>query len=251
MPPTPVFTYSGGGLNPLYDTARCDSVALRAGKSYEQGRLLGHVPGTGTAANEVQRITVTGTPTGGGFYLRYGTLLSALIPYNSTAAAVKTILEAVFGAGNVNTSGGALPGTAVDVTFQGEAAGLPHDLMTTINAFTGGTAPAAAVTRQTVGKPAGGFFDVYNDSATDGTQTAKRILKYPYSVNHLGVMTMGDTPDVDRFFPQRGAAAYFQGHFRVTDLVGLDANAVADLGRLINGNAITDPNAVLAVTGAG
>lgn len=247
----PVMRYTGGGLNPLYDTGRTDVITPRMGIAYSQGQLMGHVPGTGTAVNEVQTVTITGTPTGGTFRLIYGGLITGAIPYNSTAAAVKTILEVTFGVGNVNTGGGALPGTAVTVTFQGEAAGLGHVLMIGSHAFTGGTTPAVAITRTTVGKPAGGVWDVYADGLSDGTQVARRVLQYPAFGNHLGQISYGDAPDIDRTATNRGVPAYFQGHFRCSDLVGLDAAAVPDLGRLINGTLVSDANAILAITGAG
>jgi len=212
---------------------------------------MGHIPGTGTAVNEVQTVTITGTPTGGTWRLIWGTLFSEAIAYNATTTAVRTSLEKIFGTGNIAVGGGPLPGTAITLTFQGDTAGLGQVLATAVAAFTGGASPAIAVTRTTVGKPAGGVWDVYNDAQSDGTQVARRVLRYQGSTNHLGQTTYGDTPDIDRAATVRGIPAYFQGHFRCSDLVGLDANGVVDLGRLIVGTAITDANAILAITGAG
>ena len=110
----------------------------------------------GTAAvNETQTVAITGTPTGGTFTLSYGGQTTAAIAFDATAAAVDSALEALsnIGAGDVTTTGGALPGTAVAVEFTGALAGLDAALMTidTTN-LTGGTSPAGSVTETTTGR---------------------------------------------------------------------------------------------------
>lgn len=98
-----------------------------------------------------QTLTVTGTPTGGTFTLTYKGQTTAGIVYNAAASAVQTALAALstIGAGNVTCSGGALPGSAVTITFTGA---LANDtaLLTHTDSFTGGTSPAAALTATTV-----------------------------------------------------------------------------------------------------
>jgi len=104
-------------------------------------------------ANEVQRITITGSPTGGTFTLTFRGQTTAGIAWNATAAAVVTALEALADVdpGDVAGSGGALPGTAVDITFQGRYAGINVGAMTANGAgLTGGT-PAIAITTPTAG----------------------------------------------------------------------------------------------------
>lgn len=121
------------------------------------GNVFSKVPTAITAfggsTNEVQRITVTGSPTGGSFAL---TVLGETItvPYNASAGALLTLLEATFNLepGDVATSGGALPGTPIDVTFGGYYAGENVAQMTVNNAgLTGGSSPAAAITTTTPG----------------------------------------------------------------------------------------------------
>lgn len=105
-------------------------------------------------ANEVQRITITGTPTGGTFTLTFQGNTTAGIAYNATAAAVVAALEALpnVNPGDVAATGGALPGAAVDVTFQGQFAGVNVTQMTANSAgLTGGTSPTATVTTQAAG----------------------------------------------------------------------------------------------------
>jgi hypothetical protein len=117
--------------------------------------VIGTYPGT----NEVQRITITGTPTGGTFTLTFGGYTTAGIAYNANAAAVVAALEALpnIDSGDVSATGGALPGSAVDVTFGGRYAGINVPAMTASGAgLTGGTSPAVAISTQTAGGGAAG-----------------------------------------------------------------------------------------------
>lgn len=110
-------------------------------------------PATGT--DEVQTITITGTPTGGTFKLRFNGFTTGTIAYNAAAAAVDTALEALatIGTGGVVCAGGALPGTPVTVTFSGPNLGRrPQPMLEVVeSALTGGTTPAVAVTETTPG----------------------------------------------------------------------------------------------------
>lgn len=117
------------------------------------------------AVNEQQTVTITGTPTGGTFTLEFDGEVTAAIAYNANAAAVAAALEALpnIGDGNVSASGGALPGTPVVVTFQGDLAGEAQPLMTADGSgLTGGTTPDATVAQTTEGGAAPeivGIFD--------------------------------------------------------------------------------------------
>lgn len=240
----PEQSYSNDPINPLYDGALLDDVALPAGVQYPKGQLLAAVAGSGTAVNDVQTFTITGTPTGGTSSIFWAGQYVGAVNYNDTAALVKTMLEAFFGVGNVTTSGGPFPGTAVVVTFQGEAAGLFQPLMTNVDALTGGTTPALAIVHTTSGKPAGGYFTKYIDGTND---PARRVLRYASAVDYRGFITNGDATQ-SAFVPlNRGAPAYFRGIFRASDLVGLDANAVVDLGKLINGTAYNSSYAIVSI----
>lgn len=70
--------------------------------------------------DEIQTVTLTGSPTGGTFTLTFGAGTTAGLAWNATAALVQAALEAIgsIGAGNVACAGGPLPGAAVSVTFQ-------------------------------------------------------------------------------------------------------------------------------------
>jgi hypothetical protein len=107
-----------------------------------------------TVVNETQRITITGTPTSGTFTLTFNGQTTGNIARNATAANVVTALEALsnIAPGDVSATGGALPGTAVDVTFAGAYAGVNVPQMTADGTLLGGgTDPAVAVTTVTQG----------------------------------------------------------------------------------------------------
>lgn len=125
---------------------------------------LAHGGETHTAgSNELQTLTITGTPTGGTFTLTFTyfdpvdgqvkTQTTAPIVYNAAASAVDTALEALtqIGAGQITAAGGPLPGAAVTITFTGTLANRPIRALTVnTSALTGGT-PAGAVVRTTPG----------------------------------------------------------------------------------------------------
>jgi hypothetical protein len=120
---------------------------------------------TGSPVNEVQTLTVTGTPTGGTFRLSFRGVQTAAIAFSATAAAIQAALEALstVGVGNVVCAGGPLPGSPVTITFQGTLAGQNQPMIAVASqAFTGGTTPAATVAETTPGvglyDPLGSWF---------------------------------------------------------------------------------------------
>lgn len=115
---------------------------------------------TGSNASEVQTLTITGTPTGGTFKLKFRGYKTATIAYNATAANVVSALVALstIGAGGVTATGGPLPGTPVVITFAAQLANQNQpSIIVTDSAFTGGTTPAAAIAVTT---PGVGLYDV-------------------------------------------------------------------------------------------
>lgn len=98
--------------------------------------------------NAVQQVSMSGPPTAGTFTLTYGGQTTAAIAYNATAAAVSTALQAIssIGSGNVECTGGPLPGSAVNVTFIGTLGLQPITTMTHTDSLTGGTASVTSTT---------------------------------------------------------------------------------------------------------
>lgn len=102
----------------------------------------------GPGTNEVQTVTITGTPTGGSFTLTYGGNTTGAIAYNATAGAVQTALRALPNTQDAVVAGGPGPGTPWTVTWGN---GKDVAQMSATGSFTGGTAPAVAVTTTTPG----------------------------------------------------------------------------------------------------
>lgn len=103
--------------------------------------------------NEVQTITITGTPTGGTFTLTFDGETTSAIAYNAAATAVRAALLALsnIGANDVTVSGGPGPGSPYVATFAGGYANSNVPAMTATSSLTGGTTPAVAVTTTTAG----------------------------------------------------------------------------------------------------
>jgi hypothetical protein len=104
--------------------------------------------------NQVQTVTITGTPTGGTFTLAFNGAVTAAIAFNATAATVKAALEALpnVGAGATTVTGGPGPGTPWIVTFVGNGLdGNNWPVMVAVGSFTGGVTPAATPTITTPG----------------------------------------------------------------------------------------------------
>lgn len=251
MPTTPKYQYTADYLRPIMDSdnAKLFNVQLRALATYAKGTWLGQVVGTGTAVNEVQSLAITGTPTGGSIRLQYGTQVTAAIAYNAAAADVQAALEALssVGTGNVVGTGGALPGSAVTLTFGGELAGLAVPLITVYsNSLTGGTNPAAAVTQTTQGKPAYGFYDAYNDALANGLQINRCVLQFPCTTDRVGKINYTGGEWNQGQGVDRGAPAYFSGTFKTADTTGLDTNGITDIGgHLLQGTTLSDVNTIL------
>lgn len=100
--------------------------------------------------NEVQTVTVDGSPTGGTFDLTYAGE-TATVAYNVSAAALKSALEGLstIGSGNVDVSKAS---NVYTVTFKGGLANTNVALMTADGAnLTGGTSPDVTVANGTQG----------------------------------------------------------------------------------------------------
>lgn len=145
----------------------------------------------GAQTNEVQTVTITGTPTGGTFTLTFGGHTTTAIAFNAIASAVQSALVALtsVGTGNVLVSGSA--GGPYTVTFQGILAGTNVAQMTASGAgLTGGTSPAVAVTTATPGATAPVALHALQYTESGGTFHALNV-----SVN--GVRQNKDTDYTD------------------------------------------------------
>lgn len=240
MPTEAYRDWADQGLRPHMDPnwALTEATKLNPG-TYVAGQVLGRWT-TLTAADDVQTLTVTGTPTGGSLTMSFDGI-TFTVPYNAAAAAVQALLDAhpSIGTGQSVVTGGPLPGTPIVVTFSGSLkTGLYQpDFAIVSNALTGGASPAGAWVHTTPGRSAGGRMAAYDDTKSDGREIARALLIRGCTVdtfgNHLfyGTGTGSGT--------SLTADVWIRGYFRTADLTGIDAAAVADLGRLVEGTTGT------------
>ncbi|MEE8305716.1 MAG: flagellar hook-basal body complex protein, partial [Gammaproteobacteria bacterium] len=162
----------------------------------------------GTAAvNEVQTVAITGTPTGGTFKLTYAGQTTGTIAFNASAATVDSALEALsnIAAGDVTTTGGALPGTAAVVTFTSTLAAQDVALMTiNTTALTGGTSPAGTVVETTAGRAVQGVLGTVATASLVGGKIRITDVASGYSRSDFAMAwtdgTSGNTLTLPAYF---------------------------------------------------
>lgn len=105
--------------------------------------------------NAVQTVSIANTPTGGTFTLTLSGHTTSALNWDATATNVRSALEALpnVGTGNVATVGGALPGIAITITFQGALANTDIATLTSTDSFSGGSDPASHITVVDTGGP--------------------------------------------------------------------------------------------------
>jgi len=176
------FTYQSDGVFNISLDIVIDFVST-ATNTEAQAKLVDNF--TPITQNEIQQITITGTPTGGTFTLTFVGVTTGPIDFDATAAEVDTALEALslIGAGDVTCTGGPLPGTAVDCEFTGALANTNVPQMIPDGTLlTGGTSPTVSVaTTQGGNEGTGGetLLDIISSfqSLTAGTFGASKNTK--------------------------------------------------------------------------
>lgn len=160
------------------------------GREYVKSAVLDATSVQGGGIDEVQTITITGSPTGGTWTATFRGQTATGLAYNITPDALETALEALtsVGAGNVRVTGSA--GSSYVVTFLNDLGNQDVPAMTVSGAgLTGGTSPAVAVAQTTAGSAVdAGLFVV-----REGTI----LTKVP-----------GDTSKVRRFTAAGGEAIF-------------------------------------------
>lgn len=234
---TAVRRYAGQGLKPAVfpNDAREEAVRMRPG-TYVAGQAMAQ-PTTLTGANDVQTLTVTGTPTGGSFYLLFNGEFVGPFLFNSTLAQAQAIVDAspqlgkVGGVSQVILTGGPLPGSTIVFTFSGSTvASLWQPLLTVgSNGLTGGSSPAAAVVHTTPGRAVGGQWGAYDPAASDGMERMAGLLTTACIVDINGFVHYGpsNARDAGRGFT---IPVYVAGYFRTADITGIDTAGIADMG---------------------
>lgn len=238
--------YSGKRVTPCEypELATMQNVNLSPSVTVLAGTCLGQVA---TSANDVQTLTVSGTPTAGTLTVVFTvdgvsasvvfTMAAGVFPSNATMQTAVRALS-IFGAGTVTitgTLGGAANGTII-ATYTGFLAARPIQVMTSSNAgLTGGT-PVVSVAHTTTGATAGQFA-AYASGNSDGTQNWKAIAERDMITDAQGRITfglqVGGGVHGETFLT---APVWTGGHFQTSELVGLDSTAVTSAsGHLIAG----------------
>ncbi len=147
-------------------------------------------PTINAATNDIQTVTITGSPTGGSFTLSFGGQTTSAIAFNATAATVQADLQALstIGSGNMTVAGSS--GGPYVCTFTGSLAGAAQPLLIANGSgLTGGT-PAVTVTGNFTNNGTNGL-------ALDGGMIASNISwnnpSIVYQMNGSVTVPLGDT----------------------------------------------------------
>lgn len=146
---------------------------------FKSGIALGKITASGkygpyaSQTNEVQTVTISGSPTGGTFTLTWSGQTTGDIAFDASAADVQAALAALSNIGDTDTgadvSVSGSDGGPWTVTFKGVLGGADVAQMTADGSgLTGGTTPAVAVSTTTAGGA--------NPGASDGTATLAGFL---------------------------------------------------------------------------
>jgi hypothetical protein len=212
---------------------RHKGVRLPGGVNYAAGQVLGEF--TTPQRNEVQTLTVNAT--GGTYRLGLDGQFTTPLAHNANQAAIQAAIDALLAPGNC-TVGGTGPFT---FTF-GQEYGNRNVAVLQVDAgaATGGTPAIVKTTPGSAG--ATGTMAAVVSGASDGTQIAKAVLLLNTRTNSRGMVINEFGQEVDH-----GAPVAYRGEFYCGDLIGLTSTFAGHLGKLVDGSAITDAGAVLAI----
>jgi len=251
MPVNPEILYSLQKVEPIFpEEGGQRPLAFMPNQTIARGTVLGQV--SAANANEVQTIDFApiggsgNAPAAGTFTLSItgidgGTFTTAALAWNIANADLKTAIEALLDAAGytgatVVVAGGPAPAD-VTVTFGGTAANWDMPLLVATSSLldVGARATTLTVVETTPGNRIG-LWGPYSDVAADGRDVARAIAAYSFRTDNVGRVVFagaGESPEYGTY--HLTAPAWFKGRFRTTDLTGLDANGIADLGRLESG----------------
>jgi hypothetical protein len=88
-----------------------------------------------------------------------------------------------------------------------------------------------------------GLWKAYANGAVDGSEVAKGILQYDLTTDASGNHTLGGGSQGET---QQTAPVLMSGYFRTSEMTGLDAAGITDLGKLVSGSLA---DGILCVTG--
>lgn len=201
--------------------------------------------------DEVQLVTLTGSPSGGTFTLAYKDQVTAALAYNATAQTVEDALKALsrIGSTNVDVTGSA--GGPYTVSFINGKGKQDIALLVGDDALTGGTAPAVAVTEVTKGDSANAGLYVLESGVVLALTADKKKVK-PWdgdaATNEVQTITITGAPSGGTFTlefegEQTAAIAYNANAAAVAAalaaLPNLDADDLTVAGGALPGTPVT------------
>jgi len=143
--------------------------------------------------NEIQVMTINGTPSSGNFQVKLHGVTSGNIAYNASAATVQTTLRAMSGFGSsVNVTGGPGPGTPWTATFVSSKANRNLEQMQIVNSTLNNGATVTVTTTQHGAQS--GLLDLGDLSGGLDYSIAQGINNAGYVV---GAGSVGDISDPD------------------------------------------------------
>ncbi|MDA1252001.1 MAG: pre-peptidase C-terminal domain-containing protein, partial [Planctomycetota bacterium] len=149
------------------------SLTIQAADNSGNGPTVAVIP----AANEIQQIDIGSQITGGTFLLRFSGSNTAAIPFDATAAVVRTALEGLtsINPGDVIVTGGQLPGTPISVEFAGQYAKTDVPQMVLFgNGLTNNEQQSVSLT----GNPTGGSFSLSLTDAGAGISGTSNAIDF-------------------------------------------------------------------------
>lgn len=224
MPGDPSITYGANKLTPWFpqEPALRTTVRLAPNLTLKAGTLLEMV----SAASEVQTVTGNTGVTAGTYRLSVLGQWTAPLAFDANAAAVQAALQALpaVGTGGITVSGGHLgTATAFTLTYAGLLANSPMPLVAVDETALTNSGAAIAVAATTQGASVG----TYKAYASGD---AKLVLEYDAKSDSEGNIALSTTNSaMEHGQTYETVSAYYGGVFKCSDLVGLDAGAVADL----------------------
>lgn len=215
---------SAARLDPCFhpEDALTIDIKLPNSVTYAKGTVLGEIVGN----DEVQTVTIGGSPTGGTFTVTFGGQTTTGVAYNATAATLQTALQALssIGANNVTVTGSA--GGPYTLTFV-NALGKQDVAQVTASAagLTGGSPTITPATTTAGSAGTAGTFKKADPASTDGSQSARALLMYSCSTDSSGNITIeGEWAQTYPTTP-----VYISGMFRTEDLVGITTTDISNL----------------------
>ena len=212
-----------GGTNGLAFTNTAGTNFASAGVNANDYAVVISERGDGTAA--VQSLSCAGAPTGGTFTLTFNSHTTTGLDYNASASDVQAALRSLpsIGGSNVTCAGGGLPTTPITITFAGDLANAPQNLIEVdFSGLTGGGVDEQQTITIT-GTPTGGTFnatvivggrsettsDIAYNAAASAVETA---------IEGLSIVPSGEASCSGGAFPGSAVVVTFSGSLGSTNV---------------------------------